>query len=261
MFAGFVCASLDDQVHRRKTFARPFSDPAQFQFVPAIDGRNWSVEECEPYLSPEMVERWRLARNLGKRYFSTGLIACTLTHRDRLYPAAELGDRILCEDDVVVDSAFIDLWQGPAVRAQFNALGERGPLLLYYTTRGEIVAEQQPVARIGRYAIHRLKPSSRIASTACYYLHPQLAKRLREVQAPLRVNCDQWAALLHLSGYADTFVLHPSPCRIAGHSSTIGYTDGPLSKLDGRLLRGLRYVNRWLRKQTEAVTDRISRFE
>lgn len=219
----FLCASLAGEVDRQKSFSENFNDKALFRFVDSVDGRGWSDAEADAHVSEEMRQLRERERLKGKLWINPAAIACALTHRDKLLTEAEERDVILCEDDVLLQRDFIDLWCQEEVRKQFAECD--GVVLMHYISRGAITASGPPVAQFGGYQIFKLDEVP-VSSGACYYAPPAVARLIRLHQTPIKKSADHWAAMKNDGIFSNIYAVHPSPCSIAGMASNIGYGGG-----------------------------------
>jgi hypothetical protein len=245
--AGFICASLPDQLERRRRFAVEFAAREQFEFVDSIDGRSWSIEEADKFVSDHLRAVRQTEREKGKTWLNEAAVACALTHRDKLLVIAEQRDVFLCEDDAVIGRDLIDAFQQPSFRNGLRQLN--GPVLAHYLAHVPILTDESPVIRLGRFGVYRLT-SSHIMSGACYYASPTVAGAIRKAQTPINYAADLWLNMRRDGAFADIFLLHPRPCNTAGFYSTIGYRKSTLFNSNHLVLRALRKLNRklWDRK-------------
>lgn len=221
--AVFLCASLAGEVARQKSFSSNFSNKSLFRFVDSVDGRGWSDAEADAQVSEEMRQLRERERLKGKRWINPAAIACALTHRDKLLSEAEERDVVLCEDDVLLQRDFIDLWCQEKVRKQFSECD--GLVLMHYTSRSPITAAGPPAAQFGEYQLFKLDEVP-VSSGACYYAPPAVAGRIRQHQTPISDSADHWAAMKKVGIFSNIYAVHPSPCAIAGMASNIGYGGG-----------------------------------
>lgn len=230
--APVLFASLVEQEERRQAIRRNFGDLCEFAFVDCVDGRGWSAAETDAQLSEHMRALRQNAEQQGKTYLASGAIACAVTHRDNLVGNVTAPGKVLCEDDVVFKRDFLKhLADGSAL----SAMSETGGfVMLNYRSRIPIRARKQPVARFGRYSIHRLE-SDQIVSGAAYFVTPEIGQRMRAFQTPISVPIDSWCQMKQGGVFDDIYLIHPSPARTGHFPSTINY---------GRQKRGLK---EWLR--------------
>lgn len=257
-FGGFVCASLGTEHVRRQAFTRSFDDPAQLCFVESVDGRGWSEEEADAFVTPELRDLRRMEAAQGKRWIGPPAIACALTHRDRLLAAAETKDRISCEDDTRLSKDFIEAWQVESVRNMFRDCG--GVVLAHYRSNTPILTETHPHAIFGRYGIYKLT-SEHISSGACYYCPPAISCDLRQMQRPISTSADHWLTFQERIGFEGIYLIHPSPVRLMPFASTIGYSTNWLSRQDGAVYRMARELRRKLSRPEQGSFDSISNFQ
>jgi GR25 family glycosyltransferase involved in LPS biosynthesis len=216
----FVCASLAGETVRQRSFSENFSDKSLFCFVDSVDGRGWSDFEADVHVSDEMRQLRERERLKGKLWINPAAIACALTHRDKLLVEAEKRDVVLCEDDVLLKCNFIEIWREDEVRRKFAKCD--GLVLMHYTSRSPITASGPPIAEFSEYQIFKLD-EVHVSSGACYYAPPSVARRIRQYQTPVSVSADHWLAMKKAGAFSDIYVVHPSPCTIAGMASNIGY--------------------------------------
>lgn len=216
----FLCASLAGETERQRSFSKNFSDKSLFRFVDSVDGRGWSDSEADVHVSDEMKLLRERERLKGKLWINPAAIACALTHRDKLLAEAEESDVVLCEDDILLRRDFIELWSEDDIKAQFSKLDSI--VLLHYTSRSPITTSSPPVAEFGKYRIFKLD-EAQVSSGACYFAPPQVASRIRHYQTPIRISADAWSEMKNQGVLPCVYVVHPSPCSIAGMASNIGY--------------------------------------
>ncbi len=252
----FLCASLPDQIERKHSFASSFNNLSLFRFVESIDGRNWTDEKANEYVSKEMKSLRETERRKGRNWINSAAVACALTHRDGLLEAAQNHELILCADDVQISSDFIIQWQKREIRSKFAA--QDGVVLLHYSSRGDIVAAREPIFRFGKYGVHKLL-SHHIASGACYFAPPATAKSIISFQSPVSTTADDWRSMQNAGLFSSIYLVHPSPCNIAAMASTIGY--GNSYRKNTPIFRLIRKLNRLLNKHRTGIKHSISAFE
>lgn len=216
----FLCASLAGEVARQCSFSKNFSDDSLFRFVFSVDGRAWSDAEADLHVSEEMRLLRERERLKGKLWINPAAIACALTHRDKLLVGAEESNVVLCEDDVLLRRDFVELWSEDDVRKRFSKLDSI--VLLHYTSRSPITTSSPPVAEFGKYRVFKVD-EAQVSSGACYFAPPQVASRIRHFQTPIRITADAWSEMKNHGVLPCVYVVHPSPCSIAGMASNIGY--------------------------------------
>lgn len=251
----FLCASLADEQERRQSFANNFTSRTIYRFADSIDGRCWSDAEADLHVSEQMKllrERERLS---GKLWINPAAIACALTHRDKLLTEAETQSIILCEDDIIIRSDFIKLWQDEKIRAKLAGLDSI--VLLHYISRTPITTSSAAVAKFGIYRIFKLD-ENHVASGACYFAPSQVAIRLRQYQTPINTSADAWAQMKSEGVLPCVYVVHPSPCSIAGMASNIGYGSTWIGNAKWLILirRLKRFVQRTRKQTYETLTFR-----
>lgn len=216
----FLCASLSDQNERKRSFSSCFSDPSLFQFVDSVDGRSWSDEQADEYVSQEMKELRAREREKVFRWINPAAIACALTHRDKLLAHAQLRSLMLCEDDILMAGDFIEHWRDGELREKMNGLS--GVVLLHYFSRTPIVASGPPLFSFGKYGVYEVE-SGNVVSGACYFAPQVVARSIRLAQSPIQTSADHWVEMKRRKVFSSIYVVHPSPCRVAGLASNIGY--------------------------------------
>lgn len=239
----FFCASLPDSTARRIAFERNFFSRDSFKIIDAVDGRSWTEEDADRFCAHELTQLRASLRRQGKKWASPAAIACALTHRDLLLRRAEAIDAILCEDDATFHPDFIEAWSRQSNRQVLREI--EGVTLLYHLSRGPVVVEKAPVAKIGPFKAYRVK-SNNVLSAVAYYASPDAAAGIRRVQTPLVTSSDNWHQFKQLGAFKDLYIMHPAPVTLAPFDSVIGY--GGLIKGDSLLARTLRRMNRILRK-------------
>lgn len=252
----FLCASLSDQLERRKLFSKCFSDPLLYRFVDSVDGRSWTESKADEYVSKQMKQLREEEKLKGRHWITPAAVACAITHRDGLLAVAQKQELILCEDDVQLSSDFIEQWQNEGTRAKFGSL--EGIVLLHYSSRSNIVAARDPAIRFGKYTVHRLL-SSHIASGACYFAHPKTAKAISTFQSPISTTADDWKSMADAGAIPSIYLVHPSPCKISAMASTIGY--GRSQNGNTPILKFARTLNRFLNKHRMQIRNSISVFK
>ncbi|MDF1802070.1 glycosyltransferase family 25 protein [Thalassovita sp.] len=233
--ASVLFASLVEQDKRRDVIRRNFGDVQEFAFVDCVDGRGWSEDETNAYLSDQMKSKRVEAAKQGKTWLASGAIACALTHRDNLIGNSTAPGKVLCEDDVVFEQEFLThLEDGSALEQMAQA---DGFVMLNYRSRTPIKAEKTPVASFGKYSVHRLV-SDHVASGAAYFVTPEVGRSIRDFQTPLQVPIDAWSEMKKAGVFKDIYLVVPSPARTGHFPSTMNYGRGSKS----RLVEGLRNV-------------------
>lgn len=235
----FLCANLRGDSIRRDSFSKNFSDSCLFRFVESIDGRSWSDEQADSYCSEEMRSLRSHEQSKGKVWVGPAAIACALTHRDKLLAEASNYPLVACEDDITLSSDFIDLWKNKKVRERLSELD--GIVLIHYMSRKRIYSSTPPVLDFGKYKIYKLDEPE-IGSAACYFAPPPIARSIRIIQTPIRVTADHWGDMMRAGAFSEIYVVHPSPCSIAGMASSIGYGGYSGNSLIARLARRLKRI-------------------
>jgi GR25 family glycosyltransferase involved in LPS biosynthesis len=253
----FVCVSLDDQFARRASLKSCFEDERQLYFVQSIDGRNWSIEEAEEYISDEYRDLWRTMRERGRTWLNSGAIACALTHRDRALPIAVKGPCIICEDDAIISRDFIEIWRDYDVREQWGKFD--GVILLHYASKVEIEARTEAIAKFGRYSLHEVTGKAP-GSTACYFVNRKTAAALRKIQTPIDATPDTWAKFANQIEGFRIFVMHPPPCAVAPFESTIPYKLGSSGILNSLIFRVARSFKWKIYRLRGRLFDRVTRW-
>jgi len=232
--AKILYASLDEQNERRRAIQSNIGNILSYAVVGCIDGRGWSDSDAETFLSTEMRETRRNEFAAGKTWLATGAIACAITHRDHMIAQCHPIGKVLCEDDALIQEDFVGHIASGEVANVLDALP--GVTLLNYRARSQISADQAPIAKIGRYSIHR-STSQGIASAAAYFVPASVASKIVKEQTPLRWPVDAWLAMRDAGVFGEVFLVHPSPARVGDFASTINYgRDG------GRILQALRHT-------------------
>jgi len=216
----FLCASLEGETERQRSFSKNFNDKSLFRFVNSVNGRGWSDSEANIHVSEEMRLLRERERLKGKLWLNPAAIACALTHRDKLLAEAEEADIVLCEDDVLLHRDFIELWAKDDVREKFSKLDS--VVLLHYTSRSPITTSTAPIAEFGKFRIFKLD-EVQVLSGACYYAPPHVARHIRQFQTPVRFSADSWFEMKKHGVFPNIYVVDPTPVQIAGMASTIGY--------------------------------------
>lgn len=216
----FLCASLSDQIERKRSFSSCFSDANLFRFVDSVDGRSWSEEQADEHFSQNMKALRTREREKGLRWISPPAIACALTHRDGLLFHAQSRSLILCEDDILIAGDFIQHWRDDELRKKMNGLD--GVVLLHYFSRTPIVGSGSPLFSFGKYGVYEVE-SGNVVSGACYFAPQTVAHSIRLAQNPIETSADHWVEMKRRRVFSSIFVVSPSPCRVAGLASNIGY--------------------------------------
>lgn len=216
----FICATLTGEIDRQRSFKSNFSDETLFRFVESVDGRNWTDSDADVHVSEAMRALRMREREGGKSWLNPAAIACALTHREKLLSEAEQRNVILCEDDALIRSDFIDLWMDNHVRDEFSRLD--GIVLLHYMSRMPITTSRPPVSQFGKFKIFSIDDCD-ISSGACYYAPPLVAKQIRSHQNPISCSADHWTSMRKENIFRSIYVVHPAPARISGMASNIGY--------------------------------------
>ncbi len=248
----FICASLVGEVERQRSFSKNFNDHSLYRFVDSIDGRAWLDEEADLHVSEEMKLLRERERLKGKLWINPAAIACALTHRDKLLVGAEKSNVILCEDDIKIQSDFIDLWKKNYVRERFSMLNS--VVLLHYISINQITTSSPPVGEFGKYRIFKLD-DSHVSSSACYFVSAQVASGIRHYQTPIRISADSWSEMKNQGVIPCVYVVHPSPCSIAGMASNLGYGSEWQSNAIWLVL--LRRLKRWILRRRKKIHEDI----
>lgn len=248
----FLCATLADQAARQRSFADSFEDPAVFRFVEAIDGRDWTEEDADRLVTPELKLVREQERLKGKTWLNPAAVACAVTHRDKLLSAARTRSLILCEDDIRLAPDFVALWSDPVRREALAQLD--GVVLIHYASREPITALAAVAGRIGQYTVHRLH-DCHVVSGACYYAPPAVAEEIAQFQTPIRCTADHWLEMKQRGAIKNMYAMSPSPVRIAPLTSTIGYR-GQLHS-NSALARFVRGLRRSVRRRRHIFYDEL----
>lgn len=232
--AQILYASLDEQVARRASVMRNVRKYAKFAFARCIDGRGWSESETENHLSDSMISRRRSELSRGKDWLTKGAIACAMTHRSNLIGSISRLGKVICEDDAIISQSMLKLIGSGKLQSELEKLN--GVTLLDYRSRADIVAEHRPVASIGKYSVHRIKPAG-VGSAACYFVPAHIAKDIVSFQTPISVPVDHWDEMIAAEVFQNLYVVHPRPARIGDFPATIGYAYSNKSKWKAILSR------------------------
>ncbi len=249
----FLCASLTDQVKRKKSFAKCFLDQSRFKFIDSIDGRNWTEEEADSFCSEEIQALRRREKQKGAHWINPAYIACTLTHRDRLLHTAQYKTVILCEDDVIISPDFIKQWSSADFKTKMDSLD--GIVLLHYFSRTPITTSSAPELNTGKYQVYKID-SGEVVSGACYFASRKVAKSIVQGQTPISTGVDQWTEMRRKHYFSEIYVVHPSPCQIAGLASNIGY--GNDSKSNAILMVWARRLKRIFNRNRKQFYESLS---
>lgn len=218
--AKVLYASLDEQIERRKAIKKNIGGRVPYAIVSCVDGRGWTEDVTNSHLSEELLQVRKASQAAGKTWLASGAVACAVTHRDHLIGQSHPLGKVLCEDDAVFNKDFISLIASGQVAHELSKLG--GVTLLNYRSRQPITADREPVARIGRYTVHRLTSGS-VASAAAYFVPENVAKSIQSGQSPLRWPVDAWASFRDAGLFREIYLVHPSPARVGDFPSTINY--------------------------------------
>ena len=217
-----LVASLPDEDARRRGVRENLGrSDLPFAIVDSIDGRRWGDEEVSGHLSEELNGLRLRVNQRGGVWLASGAIACALTHRDGLLANVIEDGRILCEDDIHFEPDFMDLLaRGDALEA-LSAIND-GVVLLNYRAQGRhLAAEKSPVARFGRYSIHKVV--GRVASGAAYFVSPDVAQKIVAYQTPLRVSADSWTTMKEAGVFSEIYLVHPLPVGTGMYPTSINY--------------------------------------
>ena len=249
----FLCASLTDESERQRSFSNNFRDKSLFRFVDSVDGRGWSDSEANAYVSEEMRLLRERERLKGKLWINPAAIACALTHRDKLLAEAEESNVILCEDDVLLNRDFIELWSENEIRETFSKLDS--VVLFHYISQSLITTSTPSVAKFGKYRIFKLDEALHVTSGACYYAPPLIAKNIRAHQTPIRISADNWLEMKNNGVFSHIYVVHPSPVQIAGMASNIGY--GSAWKSNALWVVMARRLKRLIQRRRQNIHEKL----
>jgi GR25 family glycosyltransferase involved in LPS biosynthesis len=218
--AQILYASLDEQEKRRASVKRNVGNRAKFAFSRCIDGRAWSEVEVEKHLGGAMISRRRKEFAKGRDWLTRGAIACALTHRSNLI--GKIGDlgKVCCEDDVVIARSLLAFIGNGTLQEGLEKL--EGITLLDYRSRGDILAERDPVMQFGKYSVHRVDPAG-LGSAACYFVPSHVAKKIVSFQTPLSTPVDDWNEMIAGGAFKNLYVVYPRPARIGDFPTTICY--------------------------------------
>ena len=262
--ASLLYASLDEQSQRRDSVIRNINGLAPFAFVRCIDGRKWSEDEVESFLSEEFRNFRRAEIANGRDWLTSGAIACALTHRTNMIGRIIERGKFICEDDVVISRTMVELIALRTIQQHLDVLD--GITLLDYRSRTRIVAERKPVAVMGSFSVHRVKPQG-VGSAACYFVPRFVAPRIVALQTPLRVPVDHWDLMIAGGAFKSLYAVHPRPARIGDFPTTIGYEYSKKSVLRDRLSRVValrRLKHAWMNLRgdfNEQITSWVDRIE
>jgi hypothetical protein len=258
--ARLLYASLDEDFARRDGVIANVGTRAPFAFVRAIDGRGWDEAQTESVMSEAMRDRRRNELAKGRDWLTRGAIAAAMTHRSNMIGAIRSEGKFCCEDDAAIDGPALDLIRSGELGAVLDRLD--GVTLLHYRSWTDIVAEAEPVARVGRYAVHRVKPQG-IGSAACYFMPASIAPRVVQLQTPISVPADVWDDMITGGAFPNLYVLHPRPARVGDYPTTIGYAyaegGGTLRRLASRV-KALRRVKHWLSSLRGDFSEKVTRW-
>lgn len=257
--ARILYASLDEQEGRRLSVARNIAGRVPYAFSRCVDGRGWGDAETDAILAPEMQARRRAALKMGRNFLPSGAIACAATHRSNLIGRIEGRGKILCEDDAVLTEQAIAALQDDALVDALDRLD--GVTLLNYRSRGDIIAERDPVARVGPFTVHRVQPKG-VGSAACYFVPAQVAPQIVALQTPIRVPVDNWNNMIEAGAFANLYVVHPAAAGVGDFPTTINYAVSPENPVIAVICRVklLRRIRRRLRSSLGAFNEHVTKW-
>lgn len=248
----FLAASLPGEQERQRSFSRNFKDPATFGFVASVDGRDWSDEQADSFVSAELKAVRTVEREKGKLWINPAAIACALTHRDKLLAAAERSETVLCEDDAVIRPEFVSLWAKDEVRRTFA--GCDGVVLMHYASRMPITSHCKPVAEFSGFGIYKID-DVHVVSGACYFAPRAVARRIRQYQTPIQCSADHWQKMKQDGVFKNIYVVHPAPCSTGSLASNIGY--GGEVRSNSPMIMLLRKLRRFLRRKQKKIYETL----
>lgn len=225
--ATLLYASLDEQVVRRKNVIRNLKGRVPFAFVRCVDGRGWTEADTEAVLSESMRDHRRSEFAKGRAWLAKGAIACAVTHRSNMLGRISDFGKVLCEDDAVISDDLVDLLASGEIQSKLEMLD--GITLFHYQSSSDIIAKREPVARFGRYTVHKVRPAN-MCSAACYFVPSSIAPRIVELQTPITVPVDSWRGMIKGRAFDNLYIVHPRPARVGDFPTTIGYAS-PKSRM------------------------------
>ena len=220
--------NLEESRHRRELMECQLRQlQLDYEIVPAVNGHRLGESDIATLCVVESVRRY-------PDWLTPGAIGAALSHRDALRRLAEEDRRcgLILEDDIILPSNL------PAILDQLESSCREDELILLYWLSDEV----QPFQKESAVMIdqrHRLAISNRpqsLLSAVGYVVGRSVARRIIEINTPVRMTPDLWAGFLAGGAMTQIRCVVPSPIRLANLPSDIGY---------GRQ-HFLRRIKRWL---------------
>lgn len=199
-----------------------------FEFIDAVDGSGLSPDELRTLVDPEAV---KIRPDLQR----PGVVGCALSHRlayrrmvEEAVPCA-----LILEDDVTISEALL-----AALPFLEEALGPDEVQLLFFQANEPITLKRgDRMALPGGGNLHWVESYSFLGSALGYVVPLEAARKLIEVQTPIRYVADEWPRFREDGAVARYRMTYPFLVDHGAHNSEIGYAPRSARKLLGMLQR------------------------
>lgn len=205
--------SLTRAVERRRHMEQQLAAHVEFEWIDAIDARDYST--------PELLEKVAPERRTWTHYLRPGAIACALSHR--LAYIRFLGTQdshcLILEDDASLAVSWTDLYmaiEGTLTSSQFDVV-----LLGSISMKKIQLAAQNQLLTAKSYALYSCVdevPGSAFA----YLMNRNAAKRISEFNFPVKATADSWGGYSRVLGL-QIGVIKPDLFKPGVFESTIDY--------------------------------------
>lgn len=185
-----------------------------YEVVPAVNGHRLAEAEIAALCEMSSIRSY-------PDWLTPGAIGAALSHRQALSRLVEEGQRcgLILEDDVVLPSNLATILD------QLESAYVEDELILLYWLSDQVQSFQQATSvTIGEH--HELAVSDQptsLLSAVAYVAGRDVARRLIDINTPVRVTSDLWSCYLHCQAMNRIRCLVPSPLRLANLPSDIKY--------------------------------------
>jgi glycosyl transferase family 25 len=182
------------------------------EIVPAIDGREMSVEDLERLPIADSVRR-------NPAYYTPNVIAAALSHARVYERIVEDGHAaaLVLEDDVKLCDGFGEVLAGIERVIRPNEI-----IVCHFMSFRPMELLGAESETVGRgYSVHGCVSLNDVNSGAGYVITREAAKTMLKAVTPLSTQADDWEAFQKLGGFDSIRFVYPTPVTVRGDKSTI----------------------------------------
>lgn len=185
-----------------------------YEVVPAVNGHQLTEADIAALCEMSSISNY-------PDWLTPGAIGAALSHRQALSRLVEGDQRcgLILEDDVILPSnlaAILDRLE--------SACAEDELILLYWLSdQAQTFQKATAVTIDERHELAVCTQPESLLSAVAYVAGREVARRLIEINTPVRVTSDLWSCYLYCQAMRQIRCLVPSPMRLANLPSDIRY--------------------------------------